>query len=118
MASAITSIGVVGECWHLSGGRRPGEEPPIGLILCGREEPGADRAIAAGPGRDQGGVHGGSALQGELDVKLGYRLSQLLLRHTFLTRALIQHKNVFKPEISLLVIKDLKIDSSTFKWNF
>ncbi len=52
------------------------------------------------------------------EAKLGHRLSQFLLRHTFLTHAQIQHKNVFKPEISLLVIKDLKIDSSTFKWNF
>jgi predicted nuclease of restriction endonuclease-like (RecB) superfamily len=26
--------------------RRPGEEPPVGLILCGRKEPGADRAAA------------------------------------------------------------------------
>ena len=52
------------------------------------------------------------------EAKLGYRLSQSLLRHAILTRAQIQHKNVFKPEISLLVIKDLKIDSSTFKWNF
>ncbi len=60
MASAIISTGALGGCWHLSGGRRPGEEPPVGLILCGREEPGADRAIAVGPGRDQGGgVPGG-----------------------------------------------------------
>ena len=53
-----------------------------------------------------------------LGAKLGHRLSQPLLRHTFLTHAQIQHKNVFKPEISLLAIKDFKIDSSAFKWNF
>ncbi len=35
MASVITSIGAVGGCWHLGDGSRPGEEPPIGLILCG-----------------------------------------------------------------------------------
>jgi predicted nuclease of restriction endonuclease-like (RecB) superfamily len=35
--------------------RRPGEDMPIGLILCGQEEPGADRAAAARAGSDQGG---------------------------------------------------------------
>ena len=52
--------------------RRPGEEPPVGFILCGREEPGADRAIAAGPGRYQcGGVHGGAAAQGDAGGQAG-----------------------------------------------
>lgn len=51
------------------------------------------------------------------EAKLGHRPPPLL-RHTFLTHAQIQHKNVFKPEISLLAIKDLEIGSSTFKWNF
>ena len=46
--------------------RRPGEEPTIGLNFMRLEEPGADRAIAAGPGREQGGgVPGGAAAQGD-----------------------------------------------------
>jgi hypothetical protein len=46
--------------------RRPGEEPPIGLILCGEKKPRADRATTARPWRDQGGgVSGGAAAQGD-----------------------------------------------------
>jgi len=118
MASVITSIGAVGGCWHLGDGSRPGEEPPVGLILCGEMK----REQIALLQLDRGEIRVAKYLvelppREMLEVKLGHRLAQFLLRHTFLTHAQIQHKNVFKPEISLLVIKDLKIDSSTFKWN-
>ena len=94
-------------------------EPPIGLILCGEKNREQIELLQL----DRGEISVAEYLaelppREMLEAKLGHRLSHPLLRHTFLTRALIQHKNVFKPEISLLVIKDLKIDSSTFKWNF
>ena len=118
MALAISSIGAVGGCWHLSDGRRPGEEPPIGLILCGEKNREQIELLQL----DRGEIRAAKYLvelppREMLGAKLGHRLPQPLLRHTFLTHVQIQHKNVFKPEISLLVIKDLKIDSSTFKWN-
>ena len=88
MAPAIASTGAVGGCWHLGDGSQSGEEPPIGLILCGeknREQIGLLQL-------DRGEIRVAEYLvelppREMLGAKLGHRLSQPLLRHTFLTHA-------------------------------